>query len=296
MRGFGISGRWRSAIYLGVLLPLMLAVRPAGAVRIGVFADPNATSCGLQVQASSSVTFYVLAILDDAPADGILGAEFRITGLPGQGSGWFLSQNWTAPTTRYTLGSAVQGGVDLALWPCQRGANRIVELGRIQGFVQSTVTNVVVRIEGHSLPSNADFTCPYVALCDSADACGTGVPQPKFTRVCVEGIESIINGDPCTVDAIDAHSAVQLRVAPNPAHRGAMLHFDQSRPGTVRIVVYDLAGRQVRDLSRTAASGRASVLWDGRDAHGRQAASGVYFVEVHESGRSPARARLTLLQ
>jgi len=296
MRSLGVIGP-RSAIRLGVFVTLMLAVRPAVAVRIGVFADPNASSCGLQVQAPTPVTFYVLAVLDDARADGIVGAEFRITGFPGSASGWFLNANWTAPATKWPLGNPMFDGTDLALWPCQRSANRIVELGRISGFVTSSVTNVVVRVEGHLTPSNDDFSCPYVTLCDSADACGTGIQQPQFTRVCVEGLESIINGDPCTVDADVAGLAVaRLRVAPNPAHRGAVLSFDQGRPGMVRIVVYDLAGRQVRDLSRAPAAGRASVLWDGRDAHGTQVASGVYFIEVGEPGRSPARARVTLLQ
>ena len=286
----------RFAIRLGAFATLMLAARPAGAVRVGLFADPNALSCGLQVPTGVQTDLYLLAIMDDAPADGIVGAEFRITGFPTQGSGWSSTVNWP-PMARWAFGIPMSVGADLTLWPCQRGANRIVELGRISVFATTTLTNVVVRIEGHTFPSNDDLTCPYVALCDSADACVTGVPQPKFTRVCVEGIESIINGDPCTVDAIDAgRSGVQLRVAPNPAHRGAMLHFDQSRPGTVRIVVYDLAGRQVRDLSQVAAAGRVSVLWDGRDTHGREAASGVYFIEVQEPGGSPSRARLTLLQ
>ena len=260
MRSVGFSGRWRSAIYLGVFLPCMLAVRPAGAVRIGVFADPNASSCGLQVPAGVGTTLYVLAILDDAPADGIMGAEFRISGFPGAGQGWFPYVSWTMSS--FAIGNPLFEGGYVPFRQCRQSSNRIIELGRINvQLVMTSLTNVVVRVEGHSQPSNADFTCPYVALCDSADACGTGVPQPKFTRVCVEGIESIINGDPCTVDAIDAgHSGVQLRVAPNPAHRGAMLHFEPSRSGTVRIVVYDLAGRQVRDLSQAAAAGRASFL------------------------------------
>ena len=109
--------RCRSAIHLGVFVILLLAVRPAGAVRIGVFADPNASSCGLQVPSGVLTVLYVLAIMDDAPADGIAAAEFRITGFPGSAAGWFSATDWTAPATKWSLGNPM---LEASTWPFGR--------------------------------------------------------------------------------------------------------------------------------------------------------------------------------
>ena len=44
------------------------------------------------------------------------------------------------------------------------------------------------------------------------------------------------------------------------------------------IVVYDVFGREVRRLDRGGNTGGGTrVEWDGRDAHGKEAASGVYW-------------------
>jgi hypothetical protein len=42
--------------------------------------------------------------------------------------------------------------------------------------------------------------------------------------------------------------------------------------------VFDLRGRLVRTLLDEVLRGSAGVCWDGRDATGHRAASGVYFV------------------
>jgi len=64
---------------------------------------------------------------------------------------------------------------------------------------------------------------------------------------------------------------------PNPGNPLVSLRYRLARDGNVRLTVYDLAGREVRTLvdgPRTA--GEHQVVWDGTDAAGRPAASGVY--------------------
>jgi hypothetical protein len=50
----------------------------------------------------------------------------------------------------------------------------------------------------------------------------------------------------------------------------------------VSFVVYDVLGREVRAVARgmRLAAGPQSLRWDGRDAGGREAGAGVYFVRL----------------
>ncbi|NNE44608.1 MAG: T9SS type A sorting domain-containing protein, partial [Gemmatimonadetes bacterium] len=68
---------------------------------------------------------------------------------------------------------------------------------------------------------------------------------------------------------------------PNPFH--AATRFQVSSPAGVplRVSVYDLSGRRIRDLEPSGGDGTAAtVTWDGRDTDGRRVASGMYFVRA----------------
>ncbi|GJM44477.1 MAG: hypothetical protein DHS20C21_13190 [Gemmatimonadota bacterium] len=70
-------------------------------------------------------------------------------------------------------------------------------------------------------------------------------------------------------------------VSPNPFRRETSLSFTLSAAGPATIAVYDIAGRRVRELvNGDLPAGDHSVLWDGRDDLGRQAAGGTYFAKL----------------
>jgi len=82
-------------------------------------------------------------------------------------------------------------------------------------------------------------------------------------------------------------SAIQLYAcAPNPVSGPAQVLFDLPLASPVRLGLYDLQGRLVRDLERSpmANAGRHSVRWDGRGAHGEQLRAGVYFLWLEAGG------------
>jgi hypothetical protein len=92
----------------------------------------------------------------------------------------------------------------------------------------------------------------------------------------------------------------RLALAPsvNPFRRSVTLRYSLPQPATVRLAVYDAAGRVVRGLadsgSEKVAPGVYSVGWDGRDGHGRQAAAGIYFYRLETSlGEVSSKAVLT---
>ena len=64
---------------------------------------------------------------------------------------------------------------------------------------------------------------------------------------------------------------------PNPVRAGCRFTFVMSRQADVRVRVYSLAGRLVRDLGfRPASFGYNDIEWDGRDGSGNLPANGVY--------------------
>ena len=78
---------------------------------------------------------------------------------------------------------------------------------------------------------------------------------------------------------------------PNPARAGCRFTFLLSRQADVRVRVYSLAGRLVRDLGlRPAGFGYNDIEWDGRDSDGNQPANGVYlFALTAQVDEGPGR-------
>jgi flagellar hook assembly protein FlgD len=65
---------------------------------------------------------------------------------------------------------------------------------------------------------------------------------------------------------------------------------------SVRVSVFDVAGRQIRTLEdRSVPAGWHAVQWDGRDASGRAVAAGIYFVRLRGDGVDET-GKVTLLR
>ncbi len=76
-------------------------------------------------------------------------------------------------------------------------------------------------------------------------------------------------------------------VRPNPMSESAVLRLVTPRSGPVDVRVYDAAGRKVVTLeSGRREAGVHSFPWDGRDASGRAASPGVYFVRAEQQGEA----------
>jgi hypothetical protein len=67
----------------------------------------------------------------------------------------------------------------------------------------------------------------------------------------------------------------------NPSRREAVLACAIPRAGPVRVAVFDLAGREVRELaSGVREAGEYTVRWDGHTAAGGRAGSGLYLIRL----------------
>ena len=68
---------------------------------------------------------------------------------------------------------------------------------------------------------------------------------------------------------------------PNPFNPSTTISYGVPRNGEVTLVVYDMLGRQVRELARGYASaGRYTVTWDGHDDQGHVVGSGMYLYRL----------------
>ncbi len=76
-------------------------------------------------------------------------------------------------------------------------------------------------------------------------------------------------------------AAPLFSVFPNPFNPTTSIRFELPNAGEVSLIVYDVAGRQVRALlfGRVGA-GSTTVSWDGRDDDGEFVSSGLYFCRL----------------
>ncbi len=90
---------------------------------------------------------------------------------------------------------------------------------------------------------------------------------------------------------------VLLAPYPNPFNPSTKIRFFLPESGRVTLRIYDLAGRQLRELMPSANydAGEHQVNWDARDDDGDRLSSGVYFLHLQADGRKLSR-KLVLLK
>jgi len=85
---------------------------------------------------------------------------------------------------------------------------------------------------------------------------------------------------------VAAGAAPELRAVlspcvPDPCSGSARIRFALSAAAPVRITVFDVAGRCVRNLHEgSAAAGAHELIWDGRAESGARVAPGIYFLRL----------------
>ncbi len=86
------------------------------------------------------------------------------------------------------------------------------------------------------------------------------------------------------------------RNAPNPFNPSTVIGFQLPEAGTVRLVIYNLLGQQIRELvNEKMEAGYFTTTWDGTDELGRRVASGVYLYRI-QVGAFSAVQRMLLLK
>ncbi|MBD3162824.1 MAG: T9SS type A sorting domain-containing protein [Candidatus Eisenbacteria bacterium] len=136
------------------------------------------------------------------------------------------------------------------------------------------------------------------AACCREELCSLVIP-----RDCVylageiqEGTWSC-NPNPCIPSGVAEYGGSDeglLSAVPNPFNGATTLRFRSREPGSLRLSIFDAAGRRVRRVfSPPVSSGE--LVWDGRDDQGIRVAPGVYFARLR-IGTSAATQTLIVLE
>jgi hypothetical protein len=112
----------------------------------------------------------------------------------------------------------------------------------------------------------------------------------------VEVIEGLLAGGVGVpaIEPFQAASRLRLIVAPDPFRSFTTLHVEGVSAPQWVATVGDASGRLVRILTG-GNDGTGNLRWDGRDANGRAAPSGVYFIRLQADGQS-ATAKVHLIR
>jgi len=82
---------------------------------------------------------------------------------------------------------------------------------------------------------------------------------------------------------------------PNPFNSATAIEFTLSKPGQVRVDIFNILGQRVRTLmDGFLTAGRKEVNWDGRGDGGEEVASGIYLYRIKMSGYSESKKMLLL--
>jgi len=83
---------------------------------------------------------------------------------------------------------------------------------------------------------------------------------------------------------------------PNPFNPETSIRYALTRPGKVKLSVYDHLGHKVVDLvDAFQAAGEYNLQWDGKNNRGTSVATGVYIYRIQSNGASIVR-KMTLLR
>lgn len=97
-----------------------------------------------------------------------------------------------------------------------------------------------------------------------------------------------------TISRVAVNSPTPLLNYPNPFNPTTTIAYSLREPARVRLTIYDVIGRQVRQLvDSEEAPGEYSVVWDARNSDGQNVASGIYIYRLMVNG-SPTTKKMQL--
>ncbi|MCK6600456.1 MAG: T9SS type A sorting domain-containing protein [Bacteroidetes bacterium] len=95
-------------------------------------------------------------------------------------------------------------------------------------------------------------------------------------------------------DVVKAGGFILEQNYPNPFNPETSIRFSVATLQMVKVVVYDLMGREIATVFNGNAVGENLVTWDGKTAGGVQAASGMYFYKLIAGDRTLTKKMLLI--
>ena len=164
--------------------------------------------------------------------------------------------------------------------------------------VDCPTSATLVAADENGLPKTDQQFIDFIASIVATDNCDTDLAVAEFappvlpigtTNVPITYTDDFGNLTVCVVPVtVEQTTSVPgvLRTAllgavPNPFNPRTTIEFDLARAQSVKLEVVDVRGRRIAVLAESAfGAGRHQVDWNGVDANGTQAPSGVYFLRL----------------
>jgi hypothetical protein len=154
--------------------------------------------------------------------------------------------------------------------------------------------------------TNSNHSASWVPFSLQATRAYAGMPiRLRFRSINDESFTTNFWIDTCALDAPTAVGvgtsllptvSQLLPPSPNPSRGTSQWRLDLAASGYVHAGVYDLHGRLVhRIVDKPFTTGSHNLFWDGSDARGGKAPSGVYFCLVKAGGQAFSQ-RITLIR
>lgn len=157
---------------------------------------------------------------------------------------------------------------------------------------------VEIIVDGQKLPQNVISNFDVVQIADETIS-GSGqhievIAYDQYRNSKSASVTTSVDGQPSQM----AESFELLQNMPNPFNPNTEISYRLPEMARVTLAVYSLKGETIRVLeNRTQTEGEHQVRWDGRDAAGRDVASGIYVYRLEATSgmnRFTQSAKMTL--
>jgi ligand-binding sensor domain-containing protein len=82
---------------------------------------------------------------------------------------------------------------------------------------------------------------------------------------------------------------------PNPFRESTTIRFEKKSDGFLQVNIYNLKGQKLRTFEGTdLPRGEREIVWDGKDEHGQNCATGLYLIQMQDRAGSRTRKALKL--
>lgn len=95
--------------------------------------------------------------------------------------------------------------------------------------------------------------------------------------------------------AIGEAGKMAIASSPNPFHKATHVTYRVPSAAKVKLSVYDMQGKLVKNLVNEYQSGQKSVKWDGTDSRGRLVSDGMYLVRLN-AGSQTKQQRIVMMK
>ncbi len=167
-------------------------------------------------------------------------------------------------------------------------------VGNGHHMAQAIVENVKVELLKRGLFVKFDAICD--GIIEQVEVRAAQTEDPPYLIGPLIPLSAVVNDEPQPVRMWDdplpswlsaGNRDVQIGPpSPNPSRGGTAIPFHLRSSGRVRLEIYDVHGRFVRDLYNGGLpAGLHSLWWDGKTGDGRPVPRGLYLYRLHAAGR-----------